>query len=396
MLDLAIEAGIPIITAHTTDLINLEYVIKRIAEPQNTARWSEGNKILEKNTVYYAPPGYHPSRVDPSLYTKLAEHDCVLIIVNADDPILSAFDAGEVPVPKEMLEDCLREVVGQKEVPNFIRCLAGLTIKQVGEVIRIAQVKDGPLTQRSLMATRSLLAGKLQGMQQVHIGNELYLPPEDLKQWIDLNAPYFLNPSDPRLVPRGILFHGVPGVGKTMGAKFIARSFGVPLYRLDIAGALGRYVGESEGRVSRVLSAVDQEEPCVLLIDEVEKLFQSRDDGGVTSRILSQILWWMAEHESRVLSALTTNNIDALPPELYRAGRIDRTLEIERLSSVDGNKLAQQVLLQFIAKPTTEQTKRVRQAVLGSMDKRDKKIAHAEVVAAVHELIKQEQWSHTS
>lgn len=392
MLEWAIQAGIPVITTETNDLLNLDSVIKRISHPRPVKRYLSQDKMLTDGTVYCAPPGRHPEIVDATLYMKFSEHDCVLVIVNAAENIAVAFDAGQVPVPKEMLEEALAEVVGEAEVPAFIRCVTGLSLKQVLETVKISQVRDGPLTQRSLMATRSLLTGKLQGMQQVHIGNELYLPPAELEEWVDLNAPYFLQPGDPRLVPRGIIFHGMPGTGKTMASKYIARRWGVPLYRLEIAGALGRYVGESENRVSRVLSAVDQEEPCILLMDEVEKLFQAKDDSGVTSRILSQILWWLAEHESRVLCAMTSNNIDILPPELYRAGRIDRALEIERLRITEANKLGQQVLLQFIAKPSPEQVKLVRQAISAGMDGRDKKIAHAQVTAAVLDLIKVNQW----
>lgn len=71
--------------------------------------------------------------------------------------------------------------------------------------------------------------------------------------------------------------------------------------------------------------------PCVVLIDEVEKVFQSGEDGGVTSRILSQLLWWLAEHRTRVLTVMTTNDYAAIPPELYRPGRLDKVMFLPKL-----------------------------------------------------------------
>ena len=50
---------------------------------------------------------------------------------------------------------------------------------------------------------------------------------------------FFLTGDDPRLRPRGLMFDGEPGTGKTSAAKWIAEQFGVPLYRQDVGGAKG-------------------------------------------------------------------------------------------------------------------------------------------------------------
>lgn len=85
----------------------------------------------------------------------------------------------------------------------------------------------------------------------------------------------------------------VHNTGKTLASKFIASEFGVPLYRLDLGAMMGKYVGESEASLNAALTQIDQVEPCVVILDEVEKIFQSQGDSGVTSRLLSQLLWWL-------------------------------------------------------------------------------------------------------
>ena len=113
---------------------------------------------------------------------------------------------------------------------------------------------------------------------------------------------------DVRLRPRGLLFDGKPGTGKTAGSKWIAEQFGVPLYRMDIGGTKGRYVGDSETALLSHLSGSTTQAPAVCLIDEIEKVFVDQHDGGTTTSMLSQLLWWLAEHKSRVLTIMTTND----------------------------------------------------------------------------------------
>ena len=99
------------------------------------------------------------------------------------------------------------------------------------------------------------------------------------------------------------------------------------------------------------LARLDQAEPCVVLIDEIEKVFSTKGgdlDGATTTTMLSQLLWWLAEHKSRVLTVMTTNNAKALPPELYREGRIDEVMVFEGLTGADAAKFVKGVVSTFV------------------------------------------------
>lgn len=74
---------------------------------------------------------------------------------------------------------------------------------------------------------------------------------------------------------------------------------------------------------------------CVIIFDEVEKVFQSQSDSGVTSRMLSQLLWWLQSHKSKVFTVMTTNDMAKIPEELYREGRIDQTIPFLGIESYD-------------------------------------------------------------
>jgi SpoVK/Ycf46/Vps4 family AAA+-type ATPase len=70
--------------------------------------------------------------------------------------------------------------------------------------------------------------------------------------------------------------------------------------------------------------------PCVLWIDEIEKGISTGDfDSRTTQRLLATLLTWMAENKKPVFIVATANNIDALPPELIRKGRLDEIFFVD-------------------------------------------------------------------
>jgi SpoVK/Ycf46/Vps4 family AAA+-type ATPase len=75
--------------------------------------------------------------------------------------------------------------------------------------------------------------------------------------------------------------------------------------------------------------------PCVLWMDEIEKGVSTNDnDGGESRRILGTLLTWMAERKSKVFVVATSNDIEALPPELVRKGRLDEIFFVDLPSEI--------------------------------------------------------------
>jgi hypothetical protein len=82
-----------------------------------------------------------------------------------------------------------------------------------------------------------------------------------------------------RLTPlgRGVtaLFAGPSGTGKTMAAQVVARSLGLELYRVDLAGVVNKYIGETEKHLRAVFAACERS-PVLLFFDEADALFGRR------------------------------------------------------------------------------------------------------------------------
>lgn len=132
--------------------------------------------------------------------------------------------------------------------------------------------------------------------------------------------------------PRGILLVGVPGCGKSLSAKSIAANWRLPLYRLDFATVQGSYVGQSEQQLKDALTTAENVSPCVLWIDEIEKGLSgsgSSNDGGVSTRMVGQFLFWLQECKKQVFVVATANDVSMLPSELLRRGRFDELFFVD-------------------------------------------------------------------
>ena len=147
--------------------------------------------------------------------------------------------------------------------------------------------------------------------------------------WEDAARDFGLDP------PRGVIILGVQGCGKSMCARAIAGEWKLPLVKFDTAAVYDKYIGETEKRIQKVFQVAEGLAPCVLWIDELEKVFAGSGpdsasvDAGVSSRILAAFLGWMQERKAPVFVAATCNNVTALPPELIRKGRFDELFFVD-------------------------------------------------------------------
>lgn len=325
-LKLAVKSKIPLIYVRTDDLVNVEEVLSFIAGEQ--VRPINVPEVISKISDLKVPEGYlHFTTCEcksmVKLYRFCKANELTIICVNTERSVVHV-DCGTVLPPKEMVYQFLSTI--SDEPATLLPAFGGLTLKDVQEISKMTATRDEALSVRGVNKTRGCYSN-LKGITQVDTVMGYYKVPKYLHNWLDTNTQFFMQPVHDSLTPRGLLFDGPPGTGKSAASKHIAATFGLPLYRLDIGAMKGKYVGDSEGNLLAALSQVDQVEPCVVIFDEIEKVFQTTGDSGVTSSMLSQLLWWLQEHRSRVFTVMTTNDKAAIPKELYREGRIDGVME---------------------------------------------------------------------
>ena len=227
---------------------------------------------------------------------------------------------------------------GEPEVAQLLlQHLAGLSEDDVRRLARQAIRDDGMLTRADIarvlkhkqdsLQTSGVLTLELDCGSFADVGGQ-----KNLKRWLELRRNAFIQPGGQLAPPKGILLLGVQGSGKSLAAKAVAGSWGMPLLRLDFGALYNKYHGETERNLRESLKAAEAMAPCVLWMDEIEKGLAADDaggDGGVSRRVLGTLLTWMTEHKSRVFLAATANDISILPPELLRKGRFDEIFFVD-------------------------------------------------------------------
>ena len=234
----------------------------------------------------------------------------------------------------------IEAIVSDADLRVIVRNLAGLTRRQVEQIVVDASLDDGRFGISDLplileRKRRVLSASGVLEFVETPASLDDVGGVRALKRWIALRGKAF----DERAAgfglkpPRGVLILGVQGTGKSLSAKAIAAAWKRPLARLDPGRLYDKFVGESERNLREALKQAEAMAPVVLWIDEIEKGFASAAsqsvDGGLSKRMFGTLLTWMQEHRSHVFLVATANDIEALPPELLRKGRFDEIFFVD-------------------------------------------------------------------
>ena len=137
-------------------------------------------------------------------------------------------------------------------------------------------------------------------------------------------------------LPRGVIFYGSPGTGKTLMAKAVAGEAGVPFFAVSGSDFVQVYVGVGASRIRELFKKARSYGKGVIFIDEIDALGKKRestDGSGNEERdqTLNALLSEMSgfhDNEGIVVIA-ATNRLDTLDEALLRPGRFDRHIEIQ-------------------------------------------------------------------
>lgn len=165
---------------------------------------------------------------------------------------------------------------------------------------------------------------------------------QDIQQWVDGKSWY-----ESRGIPwkMGTLLYGEPGVGKTALIRGIAEKCDLPIYVFDL---FSLYNDELRSEWKDMLSNT----PCIALFEDIDSVFNKRESSNkqLSFDCLLNCIDGV-EKSDGVLVFVTTNNIDKVDVAIgghdgysTRPGRIDRVIEMKRLTKDGRLKLAQRIL----------------------------------------------------
>lgn len=133
-------------------------------------------------------------------------------------------------------------------------------------------------------------------------------------------------------LPKGIIFYGEAGTGKTLFSKVMASVCGLQVFKIDLGDV------ENESAICRhikktFVKAAKRKEPTMIFFDEMDKVLPNDDEEYYTDRsktISTQLLTLIDGMDSagNIVFVATCNNYDTLPETLTRPGRLDKKIGI--------------------------------------------------------------------
>jgi cell division protease FtsH len=180
-----------------------------------------------------------------------------------------------------------------------------------------------------------MIAGEMTGIKFDDVGGMDEVEVE-LKEIIEfLKSPEPFTRLGARL-PKGVLLVGPPGTGKTLLAQATAGEAEVPFFSLSGSDFVEMFVGVGAARVRDLFEQAKVKAPCLVFIDEIDAIGQSRATIGALQtndereQTLNQLLSEMDGFEPNqgVVIMGATNRPEVLDRALLRPGRFDRQIQV--------------------------------------------------------------------
>ena len=156
-------------------------------------------------------------------------------------------------------------------------------------------------------------------------------------------------------LPRGVLLHGVPGVGKTLMASALVEEMGRKCFTLRKDKSIKDFVDE----IGKTFVSAKEAAPSVIFLDDLDK-FASDSDSRNPEELIAVQSGIDEVKSCDVFVVATANEIRELPSSLRRPGRFDRILQIcppNRREAAPivrhylaGKKVAQEVAAESVAR----------------------------------------------
>ena len=288
----------------------------------------------------------------------------LLIADNLNDlhPLVAGnprIDRVQVPLPDaDSLGQCLAQLridhpaAIADEDKGAVQALAGVSLSALASLVKrrahegkVLGAQDWAEAKKELVETDS--AGLVEFIESKRTLDD-YHAQEALKVWLRQDMALW-QASDLRALPKGYIFCGPVGTGKTYLVECLAGEAGVPVVKLK--NFRDRWVGSSEGNLEKIFRLIRGLGRCIVFIDEADQSLGKRDggsgDSGLSGRLYSMIAQEMgdADNRGKVIWILASSRPDLIEVDLKRPGRVDVKIPLLPSTTVEESAALLKALL---------------------------------------------------
>ena len=144
-----------------------------------------------------------------------------------------------------------------------------------------------------------------------------------------------------------LLLYGLPGVGKTTIAKYIAMKTGMPLVTARLDAVISSLLGNTSKNIRKIFEYADSK-PCILFLDEFDAIAKARDDQhemGELKRVINSLLQNIDAFAQNNILIAATNHPELLDKAIWR--RFNTVIEVGQPDAEGVYKLLELYLKDF-------------------------------------------------
>jgi SpoVK/Ycf46/Vps4 family AAA+-type ATPase len=231
-------------------------------------------------------------------------------------------------------------IYSDSELQDIVRAFQGLTLEEIELICTYMMISDiNKLDPYKIANVKRDIIRKTGLLDWIEVEQDFSAIGglKGVKHWLHQRKDAFTTDAKDYGLPdnpKGILFVGVQGAGKSLMARCVASFWQLPLIRLDMGKIFSGIVGSSEENIRTAIKIAESVSPSLLWLDELDKgmsgsASSNQTDGGTASRVLGSFLTWMQEKKTPVLVIATANDVSQLPPEILRKGRFDEIFFVD-------------------------------------------------------------------